>query len=274
MSHDRHHGTFDSAEAVAFIEREGKVFLSTFEAAADAIAAGAAAAGVSVRRILDVGCGPGVATCCLAERFPRAHIVAVDGARSMVARAAERAAEHGVADRVEARQVDVPADLPTLGTVDVVFASLVLHHLDEPVAALRAFAQRLGPSGLLALVEQEAPPHLTFAGVDVGEAAMWDRLDRAWSPGHGVPLDLRLVLAEAGLADVLADEQLTLRVEPPLDDVTRDIARRHLARASTQAGALGLVDPVAIESGLADALARTDVGLAASRRLLIARTSC
>jgi SAM-dependent methyltransferase len=273
MPHDQHHRTFDSAEVVAFIEREGEVFLSTFEAAADRIAAVAAAAGTPVRRVLDVGCGPGVATCCLAQRFPRAHILAVDGAASMVARTRVRAAERGVAERVEARQVELPAGLPGLGTVDVVFASLVLHHVDEPVAAIRGLAQRLDPGGLLAVVEQEAPPHLTVGGADLGDAAMWDELDRAWSPGHGPRLDWALMVAEAGLGDVLVDELLELELEPRLDEAARDIARRHLARASALAADRGLIDLAEVEGLLADALARDDVGLSASRRLLLARAS-
>jgi SAM-dependent methyltransferase len=270
MSHEQHHRTFDSAEVVAFIEREGEVFLPTFDEAADRIAAVADAAGVSVGRVLDVGCGPGVATCCLAQRFPEAQVLAADGAASMVARAAARAGERGVAERVEARQVELPSGLPELGTFDVVFASLVLHHLDEPVAAARGLAQRLRPGGVFAVIEQEVPPHLTFAGADLGDTAVWEQLDRAWSAGHGPSLDHRLVLAEAGL-DVLVDEALTLRVEPPLDDATRDIADRHLARATRQAADQGLLDRAAVGGLIEAALAGADVGLVASRRLLIAR---
>ena len=40
-----------------------------------------------VRRVLDIGSGPGVGTCELARRFPDAHVIAVDGSPAMLERA-------------------------------------------------------------------------------------------------------------------------------------------------------------------------------------------
>src|SRR4029079_11044249 len=56
-----------------------------------------------VRRVLDIGSGPGAGTCELARRFPDAHVVAVDGSPAMLERAARRAAAHGLERRVNTR---------------------------------------------------------------------------------------------------------------------------------------------------------------------------
>ena len=42
-----------------------------------------------VRRVLDIGSGPGVGTCELARRFPDAHVIAVDGSPAMLERATD-----------------------------------------------------------------------------------------------------------------------------------------------------------------------------------------
>ncbi len=61
-------------------------------------------AGVQVRRVIDLGCGPGVGTALLAQAFPSASVLAVDGARAMLDRAEDRATRLGLADRVETRR--------------------------------------------------------------------------------------------------------------------------------------------------------------------------
>ena len=54
-----------------------------------------AAAGITVRRVIDLGCGPGVGTALLAEAFPSATVVAVDSSAAMLARAEARVARLG-----------------------------------------------------------------------------------------------------------------------------------------------------------------------------------
>ena len=47
---------------------------------------------LGLRRIVDLGCGPGTSTRLLIERYPQARITAVDLSEAMLAVAAERAA--------------------------------------------------------------------------------------------------------------------------------------------------------------------------------------
>lgn len=105
-------------------------------------------------RILDVGCGPGSITVDLARRVPGGHVLGVDAAADVLARAREAAQAAGVAN-VSFVPGDVyeltviPPDL--LGAPDVVHAHQVLQHLARPVDALRQMGAVARPGGLVAV---------------------------------------------------------------------------------------------------------------------------
>ncbi|MFE7411647.1 class I SAM-dependent methyltransferase, partial [Streptomyces laurentii] len=80
-----------------------------------------------VRRVLDVGSGPGVVTALLAEAFPEAEVVAVDATPELLALARERADARGLGDRVATLRAELPGDFDALGTADLVWASNSLH---------------------------------------------------------------------------------------------------------------------------------------------------
>src|SRR5918995_2257079 len=122
--HHQHHGMFDSPEAAAANELEGDVLIGFFDDATSALAALCDGIGLEVLRVLDLGSGPGVGSCVLAERFGEATVIAADGSRAMLDRAAARAARLGLADRVEIRRVDFATELDTLGRADLVWASM------------------------------------------------------------------------------------------------------------------------------------------------------
>ena len=62
------------------------------------------------REVLNVGCGIGVGSAYIARKYG-CHVVGVDISEKMIAWSQRRAAEEGVADRVELRIADV-RDLP------------------------------------------------------------------------------------------------------------------------------------------------------------------
>jgi len=64
------------------------------------------------RDVLDVGSGPGVAACAFARMLPRARVLAVDGAESLLAMAGERAARLGIGDRLTTRRCRCRRDWP------------------------------------------------------------------------------------------------------------------------------------------------------------------
>lgn len=132
------------------LEREGEDLLDVVTTAATWAATEVTG---PIRRILDLGCGPGVGTCELARRFPSARVVAVDGSAAMLERAAARAATLGLADRITTRQAELPAGLDRLEPVDLAFASMSLHHVPDAAAALTAIARALDGAGVLVVVE-------------------------------------------------------------------------------------------------------------------------
>ena len=302
MSEHRDHGTgpfdhhaFDSPEIAADTELEGEVFLDLLGRAVSVLAAACAASGIRVRRVLDLGCGPGVATCLLAEQFSGATVVAVDGSPAMLERATARARRLGVASRVETRLAEFPAGLGTLGPADVAWVSMALHHLGNESDALRLIRELLAPAGLLALVER-ADPLRPLLGTDLGRPGIWDRLDSAWEawfsdmraglPGATESDDYPTMLRAGGF-EVLADEIITDVVAAPLDASARRVTQRYLQGIqerlagfadAADLGALDLLtaesaDQSADESGAHSVMRRDDVGLRATRHLYVARAS-
>lgn len=124
--------------------------------------------------ILDVGSGPGVAACSFAQLLPQAHVLAVDGAAPLLALAQERATRLGVGDRLTTREVSLPDGLVGLPPADLVWVSGVVHHLPDPVAALRALGALVRPGGLLAISEGGLPTRFLPDGVAPG---LFNRLE-------------------------------------------------------------------------------------------------
>lgn len=110
------------------------------------------------QRILDVGCGPGVALAPLAQRFPDAQIVALDLALPMLKRGSGSLLSGGELEPVahsesEPDPLFVCADAQALpladASVDLVHSSLCLQWCDDPGLALAEFARVLRPGGVL-----------------------------------------------------------------------------------------------------------------------------
>lgn len=271
---------------VAFAELEGEVLLPFLAETASLLAGLCEREGLEVGRIVDVGSGPGVGTCVLAERFPSATVVAADGSAEMLANAQARAARLGLSDRVETRVVELPDGLATLGQADLVWASMVLHHVGDEAAALRGLRAVLRPGHLLALVEFGGPLRLLPEHVDVGRPGLWARLDaarsawladmRAGLPGAAPSGEYPTMLEAEGF-EVLVDRVVPVHVDPPLDARSRELALRHLRNMRprlepyAEPADLDAVDVLADEGNPAGILGRDDAVYHGSRRLLVAR---
>ncbi|MGV9453758.1 class I SAM-dependent methyltransferase [Streptomyces sp. NPDC003635] len=110
-------------------------------------------------KIVDLGCGTGAGTFALLDRFPQAHVTAVDASAAHLKRLRDKAVARGVEARVRTVQADLDADdWPDLGTPDLVWASAAMHHMARPDSALRAVHRLLSPTGLLAVVELSGQP--------------------------------------------------------------------------------------------------------------------
>ncbi|MFZ4272058.1 class I SAM-dependent methyltransferase [Streptomyces arboris] len=111
------------------------------------------------RRIVDLGCGTGTGTFALLDRFPEAHITAVDTSAAHLQRLREKACARGAEGRVRTVQADLDAvGWPDLGSPDLVWASASMHHMADPGRALKAVHDLLAPGGLFAVVERSGFP--------------------------------------------------------------------------------------------------------------------
>jgi len=98
---------------------------------------------------LDLGVGTGVFAQRVLETYPRASVVAVDGAAAMLRLARTRLAGH--ARRVTFIEADfrsLPAEVTARGSYDLVVSAYALHHLDadEKHAVLQKVIGALRPS--------------------------------------------------------------------------------------------------------------------------------
>ncbi|MGV9548482.1 class I SAM-dependent methyltransferase, partial [Streptomyces ardesiacus] len=106
------------------------------------------------RLIVDLGCGTGTGTFALLERFPDAHVTAVDNSAGHLRILREKARARGVEERVRTVRADLDSDhWPDLGTPGLVWASASMHHMARPERALRSVRELLAPGGLFAVVE-------------------------------------------------------------------------------------------------------------------------
>jgi SAM-dependent methyltransferase len=112
------------------------------------------------RRVVELGCGPGVGLEALLAAFPDAEILGVDPSRAMCAQAARRNREAIKDGRLRLVLGDagaVAADSP----VDLIVAVHVLYFLHEPERELRRVADLLAAGGHVALgyqLREHMPP--------------------------------------------------------------------------------------------------------------------
>ncbi|MER8002170.1 class I SAM-dependent methyltransferase [Streptomyces sp. NPDC095613] len=109
--------------------------------------------------IVDLGCGTGAGTFALLDRFPDAHVTAVDTSAEHLQRLRTKACTRGVEERVRTVQADLDDDAwPDLGSPDLIWASASMHHMAHPERALRTVHDALAPGGLFAVVELAGHP--------------------------------------------------------------------------------------------------------------------
>ncbi|WP_169944157.1 trans-aconitate 2-methyltransferase [Microbispora sp. H11081] len=137
------------------------------------------------RQIVDLGSGTGAGTFALLERFPGAHVTAVDTSPGHLQRLRERARARGAEERVRTVRADLDAGhWPDLGTPDLVWASASMHHMADPGRALRNVHDLLAPGGLFALVELAGFPRFLPAHAPESRPGLEDRAHAATDSFH------------------------------------------------------------------------------------------
>ena len=96
--------------------------------------------------VLEVGCGRGVGTQLIIERFRAGHVTAFDVDPDMVGQARRRLARH-MPQRVSLSVADVTAIEAGDATFDAVFDFGIIHHVPDWRAGLREIRRVLKPAG-------------------------------------------------------------------------------------------------------------------------------
>jgi trans-aconitate 2-methyltransferase len=118
-----------------------------------------------VRRVVDVGCGPGNSTELLAVRYPQAQILGIDSSPAMLAQAHQRL------PHVRFEQADATVWLPD-GDVDLVFANATYQWIPRHLEQLSRVLSVLQPGGTLAVQmpdNLEEPTHRLMTEVAMGQ---------------------------------------------------------------------------------------------------------
>jgi SAM-dependent methyltransferase len=251
-NHDRPHDhtDIDWNEMAPLLESQAELFTPLYERALAWLGHKQTEPGL----IVDAGSGPGVVSCLLADAFPGARVVAVDGTEPLLERAGARAARLGVADRFGTLAGELPGVLDDLDyPADLMWASRSLHHLGDQRAALAAFAERIAPGGTLALLEGGLPARFLPRDIGIGRPGLQARLDaleeewfarmRADLPGAVAETeDWPALMAAAGLRHT-GTRSFLLDLPAP----TTDRARAHVAGTLSR-----------MRSGFGDRLDATD----------------
>ncbi|MFE9684390.1 class I SAM-dependent methyltransferase [Streptomyces sp. NPDC006285] len=175
--HDHHghgHTHIDFAEMLSMLEQEAELFTPLYTEAAGWLKE----LRPDPELIVDAGSGPGVISCLLADTFPEARVVAVDGSAPLLEAARTRAARRGIADRFSTLEAELGDGLGDLEyPADLLWASRSLHHVGDQRGALAGFADRLAPGGTLALMEGGLPPRHLPRDFGIGRPGLAARLD-------------------------------------------------------------------------------------------------
>lgn len=228
MAHQHDHTHMDFTKMLPMLEQEAELFTPPYSRAAAWLREQHPDPGF----VVDAGSGPGVISCLLAEVFPQARVVAVDGAGPLLERARVRAERCGVADRFSTLEAELGDGLQGLEyPADLMWASRSLHHVGNQGATLAGFARSLAAGGTLALMEGGLPSRFLPRDFGIGRPGLQSRIDavhdewftrmRAELPGAVAETeDWRALLTAAGLRHT-GTRTFLVDLPAPLSDEAR-----------------------------------------------------
>ncbi len=233
------------------------------------------------RRVVDLGSGTGTATLPLAQRFDGTEVIAVDVSSELLAHVRAKTLDLGLAHRVRTVQADLDAAWPALDPVDVVWASMSLHHLAEPDRVLKEVFAAIRPGGLMVVAEMGAPMRFLPDDIGFGRPGLEARCHAAMSDGLADSLphlgaDWAARLEHAGFA-VEAQRSFAIDLTPPLPASTRPYALGSLRRARTMledrlaADDMAAIDTLIDSEDPAGVWQRDDLHVRTTRDVWVAR---
>jgi SAM-dependent methyltransferase len=190
-------------------------------------------------RILDAGCGPGLVAEAFLEKGHRVY--GVDLSAEMVRRARERCARFGERARFEQGSLFGLAE----GGFDAAVSRFVVHHLEDPLAFVRAQVERLRPGGVVVASDHTTDPDPV--------ASRWHQeIERARDRTHTrnlTPGELADLLVRAGLEGIqLLEESFELDFDEWFDRGTPALDKEEV-RGRLLAGRARGFDPAGRAGG-------------------------
>ena len=277
MSHDHSH--HDSAAMAEMLDLDAEVLGSYLADATNWVHD--LSVGVPVRRILDLGCGTGNGALALAGRFPDAEVTAVDKSPEFLGRVKARAGDLGRADRVRVIEADLDGPWPDLGSVDLTWTSLALHHLADPDRGLAKLLAATSPGGLVAVAEMSSQVRFLPDDLGFGEPGLEARVHAVLAQRRAAELphlgaDWGERLAGAGFA-VIADRTFEIDLISPLPESAGRLAQIFLGRLRSEfddalsAEDLAALDVVLADDGPGSVRRRQDLEIRGTRTLWVGR---
>jgi cyclopropane fatty-acyl-phospholipid synthase-like methyltransferase len=120
-------------------------------------------------RVLELGCGPGLALAAAARRAAQGRVVGLDHSEVMIAQARARLEKLGLNDRVELRLGGVEALQSLKGPFDKIFSVNLAQFVPEKAELFAAIHRLLGPGGRVATTYQ--PRHRGATAADARRTA-------------------------------------------------------------------------------------------------------
>jgi ubiquinone/menaquinone biosynthesis C-methylase UbiE len=151
-------------------------------------------------RVLDLGCGTGVAGREVARRPGFAgRVMGIDRSPYLIALARKRALEHALSAWLEFEVGDSRSLALANGAFDAAIAHTLLSHVEHPLEVLREMARVVRPGGVIGIFDGDYAS-MTFAGADAAAAQHTDaRIIAAIATSPRVMRDMPQLLHQAGL---------------------------------------------------------------------------
>ena len=130
-------------------------------------------------RVIELGCGPGVAIAAIATRAIRGSVVGVDHSQVMIRQARRRNRAAVRAGRVRLIHTPVQSLSISDGPFDAALAVNTVGMWPDPIARLRELAHLLRPGGRIAVVSQPRCPGATAATSAAAAHELVDLLTKA-----------------------------------------------------------------------------------------------
>jgi ubiquinone/menaquinone biosynthesis C-methylase UbiE len=156
-------------------------------------------------KVLDMGCGTGLAARAIAHRAGfSGRVIGIDLSSYLVAAAERLAREEGIAERTAFRTGDTCNLEDADGTFDAVVAHTLLSHVEDPLSVVKEAARVLKMGGVLGIFDGDYAS-LTFGHADPVKGKAYDEaLISAVVTNPRVMRQMPRLLREAGLELVMA----------------------------------------------------------------------